>query len=259
MPSPFPGMNPYIERAEVWEDFHTHFMSFAVEILVPQVRPRYFVKIAENVYIHERSADERRPLGKPDLSVTPAAGPRPSPVASAAGPGSAAPAAVLIPEGIEETRVPFLEIRDRTDRQVITVVELLSPANKYAGPDRDQYRAKARRVLATPTHFVEIDLLRGGPRMPWGDMPACDYYAAVSRAVDRPRADFWPVRLRDPLPRIPVPLRPGEPEPTLDLQALLHRVYDSAGYELFIYDGDPEPRLPPDDAAWAAALRPPRP
>jgi hypothetical protein len=152
--------------------------------------------------------------------------------------------------------VPFLEIRDRTDRQVVAVVELLSPANKYAGPDRDQYWAKAQRVLMTPTHFVEIDLLRGGPRMPWAEMPPCDYYAFVSRYESRPRVDFWPVRLRDSLPPIPVPLRPGDPEPMLDLQTLVHRVYDSAGYELFIYDGDPEPRLSPEDAAWAAAFRP---
>ena len=214
MPSPFPGMNPYIERAEVWEDFHHRFMPFAAEQLGEQVRPRYFVKIAEHVYLHERSADERRPLGKPDISVQPAVAPAPGRTATAA---PTAPAAVTVPAGVDEERQAYLEIRDREGRQLVTVIELLSPSNKYAGADRDQYWTKTRRLLSTPTHFVEIDLLRGGPRMPWEDMPACDYYAVVSRYEQRPRADFWPFRLRDPITPIPIPLRAGEPEPLLDI------------------------------------------
>src|SRR5207248_1354323 len=83
------------------------------------------------------------------------------------------------------------------------------------GAHRDQYLAEVKRVLASRTNCVEIDLLRGGPRMPWEDLPTCDYYAIVSRyqhrVEDPPRADVWPIRLRDPLPTIPVPLRPGEP------------------------------------------------
>lgn len=255
MPSPFPGMNPYLERVEVWADFHHRFMTFAADELAPQVRPNYFVKIDEHVFIHELSADERRPFGRPDLSVHPRGdAPRP-----AGGTPAAGPASVLIPAATDEIRLPYLEIRDRRNRQVVTAVELLSPANKYAGADHDLYWNKVRRLLLTPTHFVEIDLLRGGPRMPWENMPPCDYYALVSRYEHRPRADFWPIRLREPLPSVPIPLRPGEPEPLLNLQAVLHRVYDSAGYEMFIYDGDPEPTLSPEDAAWAAALRPGRP
>jgi hypothetical protein len=215
MPSPFPGMNPYIEQAGVWNGFHLRFMTFAAEQLGKQVRPRYFVKIAEHVYQRERSA-------------------------------------------VDEERQAYLEIRDREGRQVVTVIELLSPSNKYAGSDHDLYWNKVRALLLTPTHFVEIDLLRGGPRMPWEEMPACDYYAFVSRYEQRPRADFWPIRLREPIPPIPIPLRPGEAEPRLDIQALIHRIYDSADYELSIYDGEPEPRLSPEDAAWASGLRPAR-
>src|SRR5207237_964448 len=106
----------------------------------------------------------------------------------------------------------------------ITVVELLSPANKAAGPNRDHYLAKVRRILASKTNFVEIDLLRGDPKMPWDRLRECDYYAIVSRhaarTTDDPHADLWPLKVRDPLPTIPIPLRPGEPEPTLDLQAI---------------------------------------
>ena len=106
-------------------------------------------------------------------------------------------------------------------------------------------------------HFVEIDLLRGGPRMPWLDMPACDYYAVVSRFEERPeRAGFWPIRLRERLPEIPIPLRQGDADARLDLQQVLHRIYDAAGYAYHIYSGPPEPLLAAEDAAWAQQFLP---
>jgi hypothetical protein len=163
-----------------------------------------------------------------------------------------------MPAVVEEERLPYLEIHDRAGRKVVTVLELLSPANKQSKSERDQYRAKLQRVLASGTNFVEIDLLRGGTRTSWDGLPKCDYYAVVSRREDRaqnpPRAGLWPIGIRDPLPTIPIPLQPGEPEPTLNIQALIHRIYDTAGYRIFIYDSDPEPPLPPADAVWAAQL-----
>lgn len=254
MPSPFPGMNPYIERPDVWNDFHDSFIPAAREMLVPQIRPRYYVRIEEHLFIHEPSAKERFALGRPDLSV------HPSPGTTPAGTGGivlAAPASVGLPVVVEEERLPFLEIRDRDRHEVVTVVELLSPANKATGAHRDQYLAKVQRVLASRTNFVEIDLLRAHPRMPWAGLPKCDYYAIVSRPADRrgdpPHASLWPLTLRDPLPTIPIPLRPGEPEPTLDLQAVLNRIYDAAGYQMFLYSSDPEPP-PCPDAVWAAQI-----
>src|SRR5262249_52871330 len=160
----------------------------------------------------------------------------------------AAPASVGMPVLVEEERLPYLEIRDRMKNEVVTILELLSPANKATGPYRDQYLAKVQRILASGTNFVEIDLLRGGPRMPWERLSPCDYCVVVSRRADRigddPHADFWPIGLRERLPEIPVPLRPGEPEAKLDLQALVHRIYDAGQYQLFIYASDPEPPLP---------------
>lgn len=148
----------------------------------------------------------------------------------------------------------FIEIRDRRSRELVCVIELLSPANKRPGPDREQYLAKRGRILNSPAHLVEIDLLRIGDPMPSEDRPACTYSIAVSRVDDRPVADFWPVGLRDPLPVIPIPLRPPHPDAQLDLQALLHRVHDAAGYLYYIYEGIPAPPLEPDDAAWALQL-----
>jgi hypothetical protein len=257
MPSPFPGMNPYLEQSQIWLDFHNTFLINLRETLSPQLLPRYFVRVEEHVYLHEAPDGDWRLLGRPDVSDHPG----PGPFAVAGGAAAAeltAPAAVLVPPPpVDEVHSVYLEVRTRDGGEVVTTIELLSPSNKIPGPDRETYRAKVRRILASPANLVEIDLLRGGPRMPWVNLPACDYYAVVSRAETRPRADVWPVGLRDPLPRIPVPVRAGEPSATIDLQALLHRVYDTAGYGYSIYRGAPEPRLAPADAAWAAQFLPP--
>lgn len=258
MPSPFPGMNPYIERPDVWNDFHDSFIPALREVLTVQVLPRYYVRIEENLYIHEPATKERFALGKPGLSIHP--GSQSAEVGSVA---IAAPVYVGMPVIEEEERLPFLEIRDRHKHEVVTVIELLSPANKAAS-GREQYLAKVQRILASKTNLVEIDLLRDHPKMPWDQLPECDYYAIVSRYAERtgdnPRAATWPFRVRDPLPTIPIPLRPGEAEPTADLQAILHRIYDAAGYSLFLYEAEPEPPLSASDAVWAAQiLHPPAP
>lgn len=249
MPSPFPGMNPYLERAAGWNDFHNRFIAAAAEFLTPALRPRYFAKIEEYVYIHETPNWDRGAFGRPDLSVRPIGESIRS--ASSGVALAVAPAKVVPPVVVDFERLPFLEIRDAKGRDVVTVLELLSPSNKESGADREQYLERQARLLKTQTHLIEIDLLRGGPRMPWGNMPECVYYAVVCRAADRTRGDFWPVGLRDRLPSVPIPLREGEAEPLLDLQAILDRIYDAAGYEMYIYDEEPEPRLAPADAAWA--------
>jgi hypothetical protein len=213
MPSPFPGMNPYIERPDVLNDFRRSFIPAARESLVPQIHLHYYIRIENHHFTNEVPVHER---------------------------------------------LPYLEIHDRDRNEVVAVVELLSPANKATGPHRDHYLAKVRRILASRAAFVEIDLLRAGPKMPWADLPECDYYAIVSRHAARangnPRADLWPLRVRDPLPTIPIPLRPGEAEPTLDIQAILHRIYDAAGYAMFLYRTDPDPPLSSADAVWAAQI-----
>jgi hypothetical protein len=197
LPSPFPGMNPYIEQDDAWHDFHERFLPLAAERIGAQVLPRYIVKIDEHIYIHENPQEPR----------------------------------------IE--RLCFLEIRDRRSRELITVVELLSPSNKRAGPDRDQYLAKRSQVLASSAHLVEIDLLRGGAPMPAANRPPCDYSAMVSLVEERPDAAFWPIGLRDRLPVIPIPVRAQDPSAWLDIQEILDHIYDTGGYAL---SGDQSPR-----------------
>ena len=256
MPSPFPGMNPYLEQEDVWHDFRERFIPLLATLLGGQLRPRYIVKIDEHIYVHEMIAESRRLVGRADVSV---GGTSPEAVHEMAR-GSAtglleAPAQVRLP-AVDRERLSYVEIRDRRDRELVAVVELLSPSNKYMGPDREQYLAKRMELLNGPAHLVEIDLLRGGPPLPAADRPDCSYSILVSRAERRPDAAFWPVALRERLPEIPVPVRAPDSDARLDLQAVLDRIYDDAGYADYIYDGDPHPRVDIDDAVWARQFLP---
>ena len=68
MPSPFPGMNPYIERDAVWHDFHAGYISAIKKALVPQVRPEFYVKIDEHIYVRT-DEESRRLVGLPNVSI----------------------------------------------------------------------------------------------------------------------------------------------------------------------------------------------
>jgi hypothetical protein len=243
-------MNPYLEQEDAWHDFHERFLPVAAAMLEAQVGPNYIVKIDENVYVHDLTDGERRLLGRGDVFMAE------SRSAGDAGSGTAlleAPVSVDLPE-IDREFESFIEIRDRRSRQVVTVIELLSPTNKNPGPNREQYLAKRGRILNGDTNLVEIDLLRGGPRMPMEPAPECDYLVLVSRAARWPAAGVWPVQLRDPLPLVPVPLRPGDVEPRLNLKSALDRVYDEAGYRKYVYEETPQPPLSDEDDAWAREL-----
>ena len=250
MPSPFSGMNPYLENEDVWSDFHNRFIIAAAEAIGPQVRPAYIVKIDQNVFVEE-PGEEERVLGRPDLFVADVEGDSFTSTRSVA---VAEPTRAVIVPAITPERDPFIEIRDINDRKLITAIELLSPSNKEHAATRAQYLAKRTTYFKSGVHFVEIDLLRGGPRMPLAPRPRGDYCVMVSRAEQRPEVDVWSVHLRQPLPRIPIPLRHGEPEAYLDLQAVLNRVYDAAGYDLYIYRSEASPTLSPEDQQWASAM-----
>jgi hypothetical protein len=252
MPSPFPGMDPYLEQEVIWHDFHERFLPAAAAQISAQVLPRYIVLIDENVYLQDVEMEDGRLAGRPDLTVA-------GQPASAGSSGVAtgvleAPAHVRVPE-VEQERESFLKICDRTSRQVIAVIELLSPTNKRRGENRRRYLAKRADFLSGPAHLVEIDLLRGGSPMPAEDRPECVYSVLISRTGERPHAGFWPIGLRDQLPTIPIPLLDGEPDARLDLRAVIDRVYDEAGYRYFLYDRIPEPSLTGPDVEWAESVR----
>jgi hypothetical protein len=206
----------------------------------------------QGIYVSDATdpGDEGQLFGVPDLALRPGRETGTSAVGLLTAP---APSRVFVPPRANLLRLSYLEVRDAESNDVVTVIEMLSPANK-TGRDRERYLFKWETLTESPVHFVEIDLRRGGQRSPWDQMPACDYAVTVSRWEARPVADFWPVMLRDRLPVIPIPLRDEDEPVVLDLQAILHRVYDAAGYQDHLYRRQPDPPLSAEDQAWATAL-----
>src|SRR5579863_10179400 len=112
MPSPFPGMNPYLEQEEVWHDFHERLCPAVAELLTAQVRPSYIVKIDEHIYIHELPAETRTLVGRSDVEVARLQG---NGDVGASTSVLEAPAHVRIP-AVDVERISFVEVRDRANR-----------------------------------------------------------------------------------------------------------------------------------------------
>ena len=175
MPSPFPGMDPYLEAPELWAELHNRLIVAIADDLSPKLRPNYRVAIDQRIYL---TNDDRQLVGIPDVTVS---------------------ISLTLPEEVRES---YLEIRDIVNGQVVTVIEILSPKNKQNGEGRIAYERKRNEVLASATHFIEIDL--------------CAF------------------PLRSPLPSFPLPLNGGNVEPVIDLQTIFEGVYDRAGFDMVI-------------------------
>jgi hypothetical protein len=141
----------------------------------------------------------------------------------------------------EEIQQSFLEVRDAATKEVVTAIELLSPANKR-GEGRQKYETKRQAILESRTHLIEIDLLREGEPLPMDITTTSHYRMLISRSTTRPTADLYAFNLGDRIPNIPIPLLPEDPEPLLDLQTILNELYDQLGYSYFIDYG----KNPPD-------------
>ena len=256
MPSPLPGMDPWLEHPAVWPDVHRNLISVFQELLTPQVAPDFYVRGEERVYIAGLPSHI-----EPDVLVVSR---QRQPALAGAGQPSGNPNAATEPAIFrltsleDEVRERYLEIRERSTHRVVTVIELLSPANKIRGtPRHEQFIRKRADVLNSDAHWIEIDLLRGGTR--WELAPGLSDYAALLSRVERrheqpPTGEAWLFNLHDPLPLIPVPLRAPRTDALLHLQAALNLVYDRAGYGLSVDYAQPaDPPLPEKEAAWAQA------
>jgi hypothetical protein len=115
---------------------------------------------------------------------------------------------------------------------VITVIEILSPKNKRPGEGRQAYERKRNQVLASLTHLVEIDLLRGGQLLPILNATPSDYRILISHSDRRPSAQLYAFSVRQQIPQFLMPLAPGDEEPLLNLQHLLNHVYKRGRYHL---------------------------
>ena len=258
MRSPFPGMNPYLEDPGLWPDVHHELISEIRAALNVQLRPNYFARVEERVYLSDEN-DPTRAVVIPDVRVThreqdvhpPRRSSRDS---SAAILDGVQPLEVttLVDEEIHES---LLQVIDRKDRSVVAVIEVLSPSNKTKGsPGRQSYLDKRLDVMRSPAHLIEIDLLRAGQRIfVREDLPPHDYLVHVSRVRDqgRRRATVWPIPLNRRLPSIPVPLRHGDPDASIDLQSILATAFERGAYDLDMdYTNIPGPPIADELAGW---------
>ncbi|MBI3325753.1 MAG: DUF4058 family protein [Nitrospinae bacterium] len=260
MPSPFPGMDPYLEHPALWPGVHQRFITHIGDALNAVLPPRYVADIGERLYVvqPERSI-------YPDVVVLE----HPSKEApTAQGAGGTAVAVVSDPPWVltvqpVEMREVFIEILSVADAsRVVTVIELLSPSNKTPGsPGQQLYRTKQRELLASQTHLIEIDLVRHGEHTVAAPLEQLvqrgiwDYLVSLHRGGRGGRLEVWAITLRQRLPRIRVPLADGDPDVVLDLQEVFSRCYDQGAYARRLnYRGDPFHPLQRGDVTWAVEL-----
>ena len=255
MPSPFPGMNPYLESPQLWSQVHTHLIVAIAEAMNPLLRPKYRMAMEQRVYTDTASNDNSSLLvGIPDNVVfktssikTPS---QSSGIAVASLPVK--PLLITLPQP-EIIREWYLKVKDVETKEVITVIEILSPRNKQKGEGRNKYLKKREQILMSLTHLIEIDLLRMGETLPMNitEDIKTDYRIIISRSDRRPEAHLYAFNLPQEIPSIPLPLKPEDEEPIIPLQQLLHDLYERGSYDLAInYNKQPFPELSKENKNW---------
>jgi Protein of unknown function (DUF4058) len=255
MPSPFPGMDPFIESRRIWSDFH---LDLAAEIrahLNAQIQPGYYATAVTYVTydVIEVAQSEPRAVS-PDVSVwrTDPRGPTPGAMAVIDPP----PVQSMVPLEVP-VRLARVEVREAGADTLVTAIEILSPINKRLGRERQKYLRKRRELLRSEVHVMELDLLRGGERSPLEtSLPPAPYYVTLARVEHRPYVDVWPIQLTTRLPVLPVPLSAPDPDVPLDLGTLVSAVYERGGYATRIdyRQPVPPPPLAPEQQAWVEHL-----
>jgi hypothetical protein len=260
MASPFPGMDPYLE-GELWQEFHQSLAAAIREQLMPHLRPKYVAFFAKRFAIdhHGLSLFDVPPDQRavyPDVGVIQADKKMREPTAVYDNPNVTQPSAEIASYMAEEVPLISVEIRDVAERRLVSLIEILSPVNKY-GDGAREYALRRESILATHTHLIELDLIRRGQRIQLqAEPPLADYYVYLSRMQKRPYTEVWAVALADPLPVIPVPLLPPDEDVLLDLQTAVSACFDLVGYEhlLDYSQPPPPPPLSGEQSRWLRRL-----
>ncbi|MFO0806778.1 MAG: DUF4058 family protein [Gemmataceae bacterium] len=253
MPSPFPGMDPYLENPVYWGGLHGNLITRIQASLNKSLPKGWYAELDDFVWLEADEDEERRLLGKPDSFLIGRNGAH-TPSSSAT--VVAAPVRFRMPVA-KKRKTKHVKVVAPDHSRVVTVIEVLSPANKQNKEGREKYVAKREDYLASGVHLVEIDLLRLGERFVDGSPqpPDADYYLFVCRAEDYPGAEVWPFTVREPIPSFEVPLNQGQAGPVLDLRSCLDEIYDTNRYSSRVdYTLPPVPPLRSLDAEWAADL-----
>jgi hypothetical protein len=241
MPSPFPGMDPFLERSEIWPDFHDSMIAYIREALQPLLRPQYVALTQDRLFVVENN----RPIG-PDVSIFETQPPFANSGVTATKvieTVEADLATSILEFQHEEIRQPYIQIIEpASGNRVITAIEVLSPDNKTPGAGLKSYRQKQNELWASGSNLVEIDLWSAGVRTVLGnpDLAVDDlnrrYLVTVNRA-EPTRCEFYAIDLSQRLPRVAIPLKPNDKDVTMDLPAIFQRCYDSGPYpQLLFYE-----------------------
>ncbi|WP_424101286.1 DUF4058 family protein [Moorena producens] len=255
MPNPFPGMNPYLEQPEYWSDFHNQLVAALARALIPKLLPKY--RVVTDKWVYKIAGSTKIAIGRPDVTVQQSRDASATiATAVAVSEPSVEPIKVAVPLR-EEVRQSYIEVKDVATKEVVTAIEVISPANK-PGEGRQKYEAKRQQIFESMTHLVEIDLLRDGEPLPVSNSSNPSHYRIlVSRSNTRPTADLYLFNLCDRIPSFQLPLLPGDTEPVVELQTLVDQLYDQLGYDYFI-DYSSNPPLPwseDDVGSWAGDRR----
>ncbi len=257
MPSPFPGMDPFLETPAIFPDFHDGFVAAMREALQPQLPQPYYAALGRRAWVEI----SERFIG-PDVSVMrgDSSHDRSQSMVAVAQSSVTQPIVIHVPH--DERIETFIEICEGrgSERRVVTVIEVLSPSNKTAGEQgRSLYLRKQQELLQSRTHLLEIDLLRSGlhtTAVPQDRLErkvtGYDYHVCVHRFDEFEDFYVYPIRLTHSLPSVVVPLLPGDGDVPLDLQAVFNRTYDAGPYSREIdYQRDAiEPAVAERDLAF---------
>ncbi len=256
MINPFPGMNPYLEDPKLWPGVHHTFIAVLRAELNNRLPQNYVADIDERVYVEKPEALR---VIAPDVSVSRVR--RPAPPEQGAVAVAVADPPIEVDFDLAPVREPFVQVFSLRggERELVAVIELLSPANKTSGSvGREQYLAKQQELIHSNVHLMEIDLLRGGehtvvaPVIALERRGAWDYLVSVHKGGwGANHAWVWLVTLQSRLPRVILPLKEGDPDVVIDLQEILNRVYEQGRYGAVIdYSSNPPIPLNEQDNAW---------
>jgi Protein of unknown function (DUF4058) len=259
MPSPFPGMDPYIESLNRWADFHNDFLVGCRAQLNERLPENYVATLDERIeLVDEEDLHLTAKMVEPDVAVV--HDPETSAEELQAARSAAAVATLeahTLPQSVELLDFPkqvYVQITRLPDRKVITDIELLSPSNKRRGSeDRVAYLAKRKTLMVHRVNLVEIDLLLAGDRLPMlAPLPRGDFYTFITRAQDFHNCSVYGWSIRDVLPTIPIPLKAEDGAVPLDLAAAFARTYDQGRYGRVLSYSESPALLNESDRAWAA-------
>jgi hypothetical protein len=266
-PSPFPGMDPYLEQARFWSSFHSRLIVAIADTLAPYLVPQYYIDVETRAYLDnsgtellvgisdaivfssERATQNNQNLNNQNLNNQ-------NNQESSSVALEIRPKQVTIPMPIE-IKERYLEIREVGTDAVITVIEVLSPKNKRKGIVRQVYEQKRQAILGSLSNLIEIDLLRADkPMTIIGGDSTKEYRILVSHSYKRPLADLYEFALQDSIPFFPLPLKMNDEEPIVNLQEIVYGVYIRASYDLRIDYSQPlwAPKLSEENQQWVDHL-----